>query len=362
MRIVQYLTGTQVACGVQVGNDVFATGYDDTLDLIRDGERGLERAAAARAGDPVRVDRIIHPARPGTIFGSGVNYTSHGDEDPDYVPADELRWDFTKLSVRRHRPRRGHRHPSQRRRHQARARRHRGPLREYGFAVDYEVEFGVVIGKTAKNVRAEDALDYVFGYTVINDVGARSVQFHNYQIDLGKNFDTFCPMGPCIVTKDELPDWENVRVQSYVNGELRQDALRPRADRATARGDRVAQLHHHAAPRRRASRRDPARLRHLHEPAGLPQAGRRRHRLGLRNRRADESRRGRHGAHVPAQLSRWAGRHCRPAHRCDFKSGGAFWGRRTRLLKPRRYQPASTGLVRPPMRSTATVTSSPGCR
>lgn len=224
MRIVQYLTGTRVACGVQVGNDVFAAGYDDTLDLIRDGERGLERAAAAGAGEPVKVDRIIHPVRPGTIFGSGVNYTSHGDEDPDYVPADELRWDFTKLSSAVIGPGEDivippnddviKRVPGDT----------AGPLREYGFAVDYEVEFGVVIGKTAKNVRAEDALDYVFGYTVINDVGARSVQFHNYQIDLGKSFDTFCPMGPCIVTKDELPDWENVRVQSYVNGELRQDA------------------------------------------------------------------------------------------------------------------------------------------
>ena len=224
MRIVQYLTGTQIACGVQVGSDVFATGYGDTLDLIRDGERGLERAEAARAGEPVRVDRIIHPVRPGTIFGSGVNYTSHGDEDPDYVPADELRWDFTKLSSAVIGPGEDivippnddviKRVPGDT----------AGPLREYGFAVDYEVEFGVVIGTTAKNVRAEDALDYVFGYTVINDVGARSVQFHNYQIDLGKSFDTFCPMGPCIVTKDELPDWENVRVQSYVNGELRQDA------------------------------------------------------------------------------------------------------------------------------------------
>ena len=147
MRIVQYLTGTQVACGVQVGNDVFATGYDDTLDLIRDGERGLERAAAARAGDPVKVDRIIHPVRPGTIFGSGVNYTSHGDEDPDYVPADELRWDFTKLSSAVIGPGEDivippnddviKRVPGDT----------AGPLREYGFAVDYEVEFGVVIGQ-----------------------------------------------------------------------------------------------------------------------------------------------------------------------------------------------------------------------
>lgn len=55
--------------------------------------------------------------------------------------------------------------------------------------------------------------------------GSRSVQFHNGQRDLGKNFDTFCPMGPCIVTKDELPSWEEVRIESHVNGELRQRAL-----------------------------------------------------------------------------------------------------------------------------------------
>ena len=95
---------------------------------------------------------------------------------------------------------------------------------EHGFAVDYEVELGVVIGTRAKNVQRDDALDHVFGYTVINDVGARSVQFHNGQRDLGKNFDMFCPLGPCIVTRDELPDWETVRIQSHVNGELRQDA------------------------------------------------------------------------------------------------------------------------------------------
>ena len=126
MRIVQYLTGTQVACGVQVGNDVFATGYDDTLALIRDGERGLERAAAARAGDPVAVDRILASVtNPGKIFGSGVNYASHGDEEPGYVFPDEVRLGLHQARERDHRPGRGHRHPAGRRRHQARARRYR---------------------------------------------------------------------------------------------------------------------------------------------------------------------------------------------------------------------------------------------
>ncbi|MGI8973431.1 MAG: fumarylacetoacetate hydrolase family protein [Gaiella sp.] len=67
---------------------------------------------------------------------------------------------------------------------------------EHGFAVDYEVEFGVVLGSRAKNVPREEALDHVFGYTVFNDVGARSVQFHNGQRDLGKNFDCGTFMQP----------------------------------------------------------------------------------------------------------------------------------------------------------------------
>jgi 2-keto-4-pentenoate hydratase/2-oxohepta-3-ene-1,7-dioic acid hydratase in catechol pathway len=226
MRIVQYVNGGQTGCGVEVGEDVFWTGYADTLSLIRDGEQGLDAAArAADGGDPVRYDRLIAPlTNPGKIFGSGVNYRSHGEEEPGYVFPDEVVWDFIKLPsaiigpgdaivippdddviVRR---------PGS-----------TAQLSEYGFAVDYEVELGVVLGKRAKNLAREDALDAVFGYTVFNDVGSRAVQFHNRQADLGKNFDTFCPMGPCIVTKDELPDWQNIRIQSHVNGEQRQDAL-----------------------------------------------------------------------------------------------------------------------------------------
>jgi 2-keto-4-pentenoate hydratase/2-oxohepta-3-ene-1,7-dioic acid hydratase in catechol pathway len=225
MRIVQYVSGGATRCGVQTGDDVFDTGYATTLALVEDGQRGLEAAAAAPdRSDPAAVDRIIHPIRPWKILGSGVNYRSHGDEEPGYVFPDELRWDFVKLSSALIGP--GEpivippsddvikRVPGDT----------AGLLRDHGFAVDYEVELGVVIGSRAKNVRAEDALDHVFGYTVINDVGSRSVQFHNAQVDLGKGFDTFCPMGPCIVTKDELPDWKSIRIQSRVNGELRQDA------------------------------------------------------------------------------------------------------------------------------------------
>ena len=89
--------------------------------------------------------------------------------------------------------------------------------------IDYEAELAVVIGKGGRNIRREDAMSHVFGYTIVNDVTARDVQMRHQQWDLGKSFDTFCPMGPWLVTADEL-DGQATRVRCWVNGELRQDA------------------------------------------------------------------------------------------------------------------------------------------
>ncbi|MDL9998737.1 fumarylacetoacetate hydrolase family protein [Variovorax sp. J22P240] len=88
--------------------------------------------------------------------------------------------------------------------------------------IDYEAELAVVIGKGGRNISREDALSHVFGYTIVNDVTARDVQMRHQQWDLGKSFDTFCPMGPWIVTADEM-DGTRTRVRCWVNGELRQD-------------------------------------------------------------------------------------------------------------------------------------------
>lgn len=227
MRIVQYESQGTSGCGIEVDGNVHATGYADTLTLIRDGERGLESAAAAAEGsEPIAVDRLLAPlTNPGKIFGSGVNYASHGDEEPGFVfPDEKVIVGFIKLPSAIVGPGADIVIPPNDDVIKRMPGDTAGPLRDYGFAVDYEVELGVVIGTRAKNVRAEDALKHVFGYTVINDVGSRSVQFHNAQVDMGKNFDTFCPMGPCIVTRDDLPDWASIRIQSFVNGELRQDA------------------------------------------------------------------------------------------------------------------------------------------
>lgn len=88
--------------------------------------------------------------------------------------------------------------------------------------IDYEAELAVVIGKGGKNIARDAAMSHVFGYTVVNDVTARDVQMRHGQWDLGKSFDTFCPMGPWIVTADEF-DGTRTRVRCWVNGELRQD-------------------------------------------------------------------------------------------------------------------------------------------
>jgi 2-keto-4-pentenoate hydratase/2-oxohepta-3-ene-1,7-dioic acid hydratase in catechol pathway len=96
------------------------------------------------------------------------------------------------------------------------------PEVEVSVQIDYEAELTVVIGRGGRNIARANAMDHVFGYTIVNDVTARDVQMRHQQWDLGKSFDTFCPMGPWIVTADEL-DGTRTRVRCWVNGELRQD-------------------------------------------------------------------------------------------------------------------------------------------
>jgi len=97
--------------------------------------------------------------------------------------------------------------------------------------LDCEVELAIVIGKAGKNIAVEDALDHVFGYSIVNDISARDrqIRFHTsgmtwYDLGRGKVFDASAPFGPCIVTKDEIADPQNLRIRSWVNGELRQSS------------------------------------------------------------------------------------------------------------------------------------------
>jgi 2-keto-4-pentenoate hydratase/2-oxohepta-3-ene-1,7-dioic acid hydratase in catechol pathway len=100
------------------------------------------------------------------------------------------------------------------------------PVVKPGFVtqLDCEVELAIVIGKRGKNIPVSDAKDYIFGYTVFNDISARDIQFKDGQWTRGKSFDTFAPMGPCLTTGEQIGDPTDLRLSSRVNGETRQDS------------------------------------------------------------------------------------------------------------------------------------------
>lgn len=104
---------------------------------------------------------------------------------------------------------------------------HQQPIPAYEDIVDgldYEAELAVILGKDARNVKAEDALDYIFGYTILNDMSARNLQTRHTQWYFGKSLDGFTPMGPAIVTKEEIPYPPQLSIKCLVNGELRQNS------------------------------------------------------------------------------------------------------------------------------------------
>jgi 2-keto-4-pentenoate hydratase/2-oxohepta-3-ene-1,7-dioic acid hydratase in catechol pathway len=90
--------------------------------------------------------------------------------------------------------------------------------------VDYEAELAFVVGKVARNVPPDEAFDYIAGYTILNDVTARDIQFADKQWVRGKSLDTFCPMGPCLVTKDQIKDPHDLNITCYVNDKVMQES------------------------------------------------------------------------------------------------------------------------------------------
>jgi 2-keto-4-pentenoate hydratase/2-oxohepta-3-ene-1,7-dioic acid hydratase in catechol pathway len=149
----------------------------------------------------------LAPVATNCIFGVGLNYQKHADELGRRVLTHPLIFIKSGNSLQ---------HPG------APIEIPRALASE---AVDYEGELAVIIGRTCKNVSPADALGYVLGYTCANDVSARDWQFilGGGQFCQGKSFDTFCPLGPVLVTPDEIPDPGRLRVTTHVNGELRQD-------------------------------------------------------------------------------------------------------------------------------------------
>jgi 2-keto-4-pentenoate hydratase/2-oxohepta-3-ene-1,7-dioic acid hydratase in catechol pathway len=155
----------------------------------------------------VKIRQLLPPVLPVNILALGINYKKHGDETEMSYPEQPILFIKATSSLT------GHESsiilPAA------------GPDR-----VDYEAELAVIIGKQAKNISSDKALDYVFGYTCANDVSARDWQFDKQkgQWARGKSFDTFSPLGPWIVTKDEISDPNNLAIRCLLNGQVVQES------------------------------------------------------------------------------------------------------------------------------------------
>lgn len=151
---------------------------------------------------PVTLEGLLAPVQPGKVVGVGLNYRDHVEELALPLPQDPII--FLKPASSVIGPEQEIRYPVQSTR------------------VDYEAELGIVIGERCDHVSAAEAARRIFGYTCLNDVTARDLQMRDGQWTRAKSFDTFCPLGPCIVT--DLADPHDLAITSRVNGEVRQQS------------------------------------------------------------------------------------------------------------------------------------------
>lgn len=218
MRLLSHLVGDDERLAVVTGEGV-AVDVGDVLGdgpwtmgrLLSDTPAGLQllRSALTKRHGPVReissLNLLAPIPRPGKILAVGRNYRDHAAEEEIAPPVTPLL--FAKL-------------PSA-------LTGHRADISwspEQTVQVDYEAELAVIIGREASDVDVSRALEYVMGYTCLNDVSARDLQEADGQWTRAKGLDTFCPMGPWLVTADEIGDPRQLQVRCRVNGELRQDA------------------------------------------------------------------------------------------------------------------------------------------
>lgn len=221
MRLVTFEVGSQAHVGVWI-DDAIAdlTAADPAvatmIDVIRGGQ-DLASLAAGATTVPASAVRLLAPIPrpPKNVLAVGRNYHEHAREFSDSgfdaseqksVPDHPIFFTKAPTSVI-------------------------GPEQAIDTSndptgtTDYEGELGVVIGRPGLRIPRSEAMGHVFGYTVINDVTARDLQKRHVQWHVGKSPDTFCPMGPCLVTADEFGDIGAARLTTHVNGQLRQDAL-----------------------------------------------------------------------------------------------------------------------------------------
>lgn len=198
MRIIRFVDEQDQVC--------WGTDPDGESALLLEGDLlGGLRPASRRVG----VGKLLCPLEPRAILAIGLNYRQHAAETGQPVPDRPVL--FMKNPAAAHHP--------------------RDPIvLPRGMAerpeVDFEAELAVVIGTAARNVPAERALSHVLGYTAANDVSARRVQKEGGggQWVRGKSFDTFCPLGPALLTPEEIPDPQDLAVRAVLNNDVMQDA------------------------------------------------------------------------------------------------------------------------------------------
>ena len=209
MKLATYTANGQTRTGIVVGDSIIDTGLNGTMiDLIANWEAvkdDLAAKAAPDSGVPLASVKLEAPVpRPGKIWAIGLNYADHIAESKMGTPERQVWFTKAQTSVN------GHYDPI---------------LIARGTATpDYEVELVAIVGKGGKHIAAADAPAAIFGYCVGNDVTERMWQHAGPQWSLGKSFDTHAPMGPWIVTADEVGDPHALGIRCFVNGEKRQES------------------------------------------------------------------------------------------------------------------------------------------
>ena len=207
MKIVRYSSGKEEGLAFVIGDGLIPFKDLGLPNYIEYPFSEEELRLPIEAGEPsmgLSEVRLLSPVKyPGKIIGLGLNFTDHareqGREPPNRLiifmkPRTALAGPFDTVKV-----------PN------------------FVTKLDYEGELAFVMGRRGKHIPKSEALDYILGYTVMNDVSARDIQFADKQWTRGKSLDGFAPLGPWIVTKDEVPEPGRLRIRTWVNGELRQD-------------------------------------------------------------------------------------------------------------------------------------------
>ena len=225
MKIVRYRVKEEEDFGVWTDNRVIclrllARGLKEEFprrieEFVSNGKQGIENAErllkkaaeseVKKASVPLKIITLLAPVVfPPKIICLGLNYKDHIEEQHTETPEEPII--FIKPHTTIIGPKENVVKPS------------------FVKELDYEAELAIVMGRKARYLSVPEAKDYIFGYTILNDVSARDFQFKDRQWTRGKSFDTFAPTGPCIATANQLRNTTNLRIRTWVNGELRQNS------------------------------------------------------------------------------------------------------------------------------------------